>query len=69
MKEIKEKHSSRQVGGAETGSPGGEDSQKGGGWPTREVADCGGGGAGQAAASRPHKVVAGRPCGPTFAQR
>ena len=26
-------------------------------------------GAGQAVASRPHKVVAGRPCGPTFAHR
>ena len=25
--------------------------------------------AGQAAASRPHKVVAGRPCNPTFARR
>ena len=24
---------------------------------------------GQAAGSRPHKVVAGRPCGPTFARR
>ena len=67
-KEIKKKHSSRPVGGAEMGSRGREDSQQGGGWRTQQ-----GGGlwnrAGQAAASRPHKVVAGRPCGPTFTHR
>ena len=67
-KELKEKHSFRLVGEAETGSWGGEDSRQSGGWQTQQ-----GGrlwkGAGQAAASRPHKVVAGRPCGPTFAHR
>ena len=46
------------------GSWGREDSQQGSG---------GGGrlwnGAGQAAVGRPQKVVAGRPCGPTFAHR
>ena len=47
------------------GQLGREDSPQGGGWQTQR----GGGlwtGTGQAAASRPHKVVAGRPCGPTF---
>ena len=33
-KELKKKHSSRPVGGAETGSWGGEDSQQGNGWRT-----------------------------------
>ena len=37
------------------------------------LVDQGGGGLwngpGQAAASRPHKLVAGRPCGPTFVHR
>ena len=50
------------------GSWGRENLQKGGGWQTQR----GGGlwsGAGQAAASRPHMVVAGRPCGPTFAHK
>ena len=64
-KELKKKHSSRPVEGAETGSWGGEDSWQGGGWKTQR-----GGGlwnrAGQAVASRPHKAVAGRHCGPTF---
>ena len=31
-KELKKKHSSRFVGGVETGSQGGEDAQQGGGW-------------------------------------
>ena len=50
------------------GGWGREDLWQGGGWWTER----GGGlwnGAGQAAASRPHNVVAGRPCGPTFANR
>ena len=33
-KELKKKHSSRQVGGVEKGSWGEEDSQQGGGWRT-----------------------------------
>ena len=33
-KEIKQKHSPRPVGGAETGSQGGEDLQKSDGWKT-----------------------------------
>ena len=33
-KELKKKHPSRLVGGAETGSRGGEDAQQGGGWRT-----------------------------------
>ena len=52
----------------QTGRRGGEDLRQGGGWRTQQ----GGGlwnGACQAAASRPHKVVGGRPCGPTFAHR
>ena len=50
------------------GSQGGEDSQQGSGWQTQR----GGGlwnGADQAAAGRPHKVVAGSPCSPTFMHR
>ena len=50
------------------GSRGRQDARQGGGWQTQ----LGGGlwnGTGQAAASRPHKVVAGRPCSPTFAHR
>ena len=35
IKELKKKHSSRPVGGVETGSWDGEDSQQGGGWRTR----------------------------------
>ena len=31
-KELKKRHSSRPVGGAQMGSPGGEDSRQGGGW-------------------------------------
>ena len=49
------------------GSQGREDSRQRGGWRTQR----GGGlwsGEGQAAASSPYKVGAGRPCGPTFAQ-
>ena len=34
-KEIKKKHSSRPVGGAETGSQDGEDSQQAGSWRSR----------------------------------
>ena len=34
-KEIKKKHSSRPVGGVETGSRGGEDLSQGGGWWTQ----------------------------------
>ena len=34
-KEIKNKHSSRPVGGAEMGSQGGEDTRQGGGWQSR----------------------------------
>ena len=34
-KELKKKHSSRLVGGAETGSQGGKDSQQGGSWRVR----------------------------------
>ena len=34
-KELKKKHSSRPVGGTETGSPCGEDSWQGSGWQTR----------------------------------
>ena len=34
IKELKKKHSSRLVGGVETGSQGGEDSQQGGSWRT-----------------------------------
>ena len=50
------------------GSWDGEDSMHGGGWRTQQ------GGrlwnrAGQAAASRPHKVVVGRPCSPTFVHK
>ena len=62
-KEIKKKHSSRPVGRAEMGSWGGEDLRQGGRWWTQR----GGGlwsGADQAAASRPHKVVAVGPCAP-----
>ena len=33
-KELKKKHSSRLIGGADTGSQGREDSQKGGSWRT-----------------------------------
>ena len=50
------------------GSQGREDSWQGSSWWTQQ----GGGlwnGAGQATVSRPHKVVAGRPCGPTFMHR
>ena len=36
IKKLKKKHSSRQVGGTETGSWGGEDSQQGGTWSTGE---------------------------------
>ena len=35
-KELKKKHSSRLVGGAEIGSQGGEDAQQGGSWWTGE---------------------------------
>ena len=62
-KELKKKHSSRRVGGAETGSWGREDPLQGGGWRTQRGGRLWNG-AGQAAASRPRKVVAGRPCGP-----
>ena len=62
------KHSSRPVGGVEMGSQGREDSQQGGGWQSQRGGRLWNG-AGQAAASIPHKVVAGRPCGPTFAHR
>ena len=34
-KELKKKHLSRQVGGAEMGNPAGEDSQQGGSWWSR----------------------------------
>ena len=34
-KELKKKHSSRPVGGMETGNQGGEDAQGGGGWRAR----------------------------------
>ena len=50
------------------GSQGREDSWQGSSWWTQQ----GGGlwnGAGQATVSRPHKVVAGRPCSPTFEHR
>ena len=43
-------------------------SWQGGGWQTQGGGGLGSG-AGQAEASRPHKVVAGGPCGPTFAHR
>ena len=41
-KELKKKHSSRLVGGVETGNWGGEDSRQGGSWRTGtgEVAAC-----------------------------
>ena len=58
-KEIKKKHSSRPEGGAEMHSPGRQDS-----WQraqTQRQQDCGTNRAGQAAADRPHKEVAGRP--------
>ena len=67
-KEIKKKHSSRPVGGVETGSWEREDSWQGSGWQTQRAGRLWNG-AGQAAAGRPHKVVAGRPCSPTFAYR
>ena len=64
-KEIKKKHSSRWVGGAEMGS-----------WAERTRGKAAAGrpgrlwsGLGKAAASRPYRVVAGGPCGPTFAHR
>ena len=50
------------------GSWGGEDLRQGGGWQTQQ----GGGlwnGAGKAAASRPHKLVADKRCSPTLVQR
>ena len=40
-KEMKKKLSSRQLGGAEMGSQGGEDSRQGGSWQTCEETDCG----------------------------
>ena len=39
-KELKKKHSSRQVGRVETGSQGREDSQQDGGWRTRQSHIC-----------------------------
>ena len=39
-KELKKKHSSRQVEGAETGSWGGEDSWQDGGWQSRWSHTC-----------------------------
>ena len=39
-KEIKKKHSSRPVGGAEMGSGGGEDLWQGSGWKTRQFHIC-----------------------------
>ena len=56
-KEIKNKHSSRPVGGVETGSRGGEDRVAVAGL---RLADCGRNGTGS--------LTTGRPCGPTFAQ-
>ena len=53
-KEIKKKHSSRPVGGAEmeeTGRQGGEDSRQHG-WRIREVVECGTNGAGSGTASK-----------------
>ena len=50
------------------GSRGGDDLQQGGGWWTQQGGRLWNG-AGQAAASRPHKGVAGRPCGPIFEHR
>ena len=37
MKELKKKHSSRPVGGAETGSPDREDAYQGSGWWLRQL--------------------------------
>ena len=59
-KELKKKHSSRLVGGAEMASQGREDSQQVGGWWTQR-----GGGLWNEAGS----VTASRPRGPTFAHR
>ena len=67
--ELKKKHSSRAVGGVETGSRADRTHSKAAAGGPQEVADCGTNGAGQAAAGRPHKVVAGRPHGPTFMHR
>ena len=50
------------------GSRGGEDSQQGGGWWTQRDGGLWNG-AGQTAASRPHKVEAGGLCSPTFMHR
>ena len=59
-KEIKNKHSSRLVGGAETGSQGGEDW-----WSVAIVGprlvECGTNGAGS--------LTTSRPCGPIFVHR
>ena len=57
-KEIKNKHSSRLVGGAEMGSQGREDSSCLAG---PRLAECGTNGAGS--------LTTSRPCGPTFAHR
>ena len=54
-KEIKKKHSSRPVGGAETGSQGRQDLHCHG------LAHCG--------MNRAGSVTTSRPCGPTFAHR
>ena len=59
-KELKKKHSSRPVGGAEMGSMVREVSLQGSSWRTQ---------AGEAAVGRPVQVVAHGPGGPTFACR
>ena len=57
-KEIKNKHSSRRVGGAETGSRGGEDSRCRGGPRLVEYGTKGAG-----------SLTTSRPCDPTFMHR